>query len=63
MTDGWAVAWKLQGVQHTAELPSEFEARTFAQICCLITDCSDVHLLPPIGPLTPAPWLEHVPVF
>lgn len=52
VTDSWAVTWVLQGVRHTAELPSEFEARAFAQICILLTDCTDVHLLPPIGPLT-----------
>lgn len=52
MAEGWAVTWVLQGVRQEAELPSEFEARVFAQICILLTDCTDVHLLPPIGPLT-----------
>lgn len=49
--EDWAVAWITQGARQIADMPSEFEARQFAQICILFTDISDVHVLPPIGPL------------
>lgn len=49
--EDWAVAWITQGARQIAGMPSEFEARQSAQICILLTDVSDVHVLPPIGPL------------
>lgn len=53
-TGAWAVTWQLQGQREIADMPSWFEARAFAQICHLLVDCSDVHVLPPIGPLDSA---------
>lgn len=51
----WSVTWRVQGVRQVAELPSELEARMFAQICILLVDCTDVHVLPPTGPLDLSP--------
>lgn len=49
--EDWAVTWRTQGRREIAGMPDEFSARQFAQICVLLTDVDDVHLLPPIGPL------------
>lgn len=54
ISGSWSVAWLLQGRRVVADMPSEFEARQFAQICGLLTTVSDVHVLPPIGPLDTA---------
>lgn len=51
----WQVAWLFLGVRHCANLPSEFVAREFAQVCALLSDVSDVHVLPPIGSLDLSP--------
>lgn len=48
---GWCVTWRLQGTREIAPMPDEFAARQFGQICALLTDVDDVHVLPPIGPI------------
>lgn len=55
----WAVTWRTQGKREIADMPSEFEARQFAQICVMLTDVTDVYLLPPVGRLDIAPPPDH----
>lgn len=49
--EDWAVTWRIQGRREIAAMPDEFSARQFGQICALLTDVDDVHVLPPIGPI------------
>lgn len=55
----WAVSWRQTGetgkqLRTIADMPDEFSARQFAQICALLTTVSDVHVLPPVaGVFTP----------
>lgn len=56
MSDCWSVTWYHRGFgRKFADLPSAMEARQFAQVTALLSDCSDVRVLPPIGPLDLSP--------